>query len=145
LGFTMPPPNNSVAIRVGTTIISALFALWWSVAFSSVFLVSRHFFSLCFLSVAVACLTSTLLFFFHCLGHLLGCIHTSVFLSSSSAFYLFIHLYFLPFLPFFRLLCLLLSRLLPHSARDDRGSLDLDRVRSLRLAYSFGVITVPCY
>ncbi|KAJ7897101.1 hypothetical protein B0H14DRAFT_2676900 [Mycena olivaceomarginata] len=97
----MPPPNNSVAIRVGTTIISALFALWWSVAFSSVFLVSRHFFSLCFLSVAVACLTSTLLFFFHCLGHLL--------------------------------------------ARDDRGSLDLDRVRSLRLAYSFGVITVPCY
>ncbi|KAJ7793588.1 hypothetical protein B0H14DRAFT_2917677, partial [Mycena olivaceomarginata] len=64
LGFTMPPPNNSVAIRVGTTIISALFALWWSVAFSSVFLVSRHFFSLCFLSVAVACLTSTLLFFF---------------------------------------------------------------------------------
>jgi hypothetical protein len=32
----MPPPNSSVAIRVGTTIISALFALWWSVAFSSV-------------------------------------------------------------------------------------------------------------
>ncbi|KAJ7813794.1 hypothetical protein B0H14DRAFT_2852002 [Mycena olivaceomarginata] len=68
----MPPPNNSVAIRVVTTIILALFALWWSVAFSSVFLVSRHFFSL---------------------------------------------------------------------SRDDRGSLDLDRVRSLRLAYSFGVIT----
>ncbi|KAJ7831766.1 hypothetical protein B0H14DRAFT_2804213 [Mycena olivaceomarginata] len=98
----MPPPNNSVAIRVGTTIILALFALWWSVAFSSVFLVSRHFFSLCFLSVAVACLTSTLLFF-------------SLPRSSTG-----LHSYF---------------------PRDDRGSLDLDRVRSLRLAYSFGVIT----
>ncbi|KAJ7793530.1 hypothetical protein B0H14DRAFT_2926321 [Mycena olivaceomarginata] len=77
----MPPPNNSVVIRVGTTIISALFALWWSVVFSSVLLVSRHFFLfvLCFLSVA---------------SH-------------------------------------------------DRGSLDLDRVRSLRLACSFGLITRP--
>ncbi|KAJ7796059.1 hypothetical protein B0H14DRAFT_2916760 [Mycena olivaceomarginata] len=30
----MPPPNNSVTIRVGTAIILALFAIWWSVAFS---------------------------------------------------------------------------------------------------------------
>ncbi|KAJ7839695.1 hypothetical protein B0H14DRAFT_2786677 [Mycena olivaceomarginata] len=94
----MPPPNNSVVIRVGTTIISALFALWWSVVFSSVLLVSRHFFLfvLCFLSVCLT-LTDSLPFFFHCLGHLL----------------------------------------------DDRGSLDLDRVRSLRLACSFGLITRP--
>jgi hypothetical protein len=98
-------------------------------------------FSLCVSFLLLLRASRRLYLFFHCLGHLLGCIHTSIFLSSSSAFDLFIHLYFLPFLPFFRLLCLLLSRLLPHSARDDRGSLDLDRVRSLRLAYSFGVIT----
>ncbi|KAJ7784007.1 hypothetical protein B0H14DRAFT_2959365 [Mycena olivaceomarginata] len=93
----MPPPNNSVVIRVGTTIISALFALWWSVVFSSVLLVSRHFFLfvLCFFLLPHVDRLST--FFFHCLGHLL----------------------------------------------DDRGSLDLDRVRSLRLACSFGLITRP--
>jgi hypothetical protein len=81
-------PKSGMPLGLKLSIISVLFALWWSVVFSSVFLVSRHFFLSVFSFCCCVPHVNSLLLFFHCLGHLLGWIH-SVFLLSSSVFYLF--------------------------------------------------------
>jgi hypothetical protein len=88
----MPPPNNSVTIRVGTAIILALFAMWWSVAFNSLSCFPPFFF---FLLLFVGRVGANFFFFLSLPRSptVLGCIHINV----SSAFFLPPPFIYLPF------------------------------------------------